>query len=82
MICWFNHCAGQFGGVEVGVSHAVVLTGDLSLSLCVRSLGDAVAHTAGVSSEPEVFERRIDSSKEHFVVSTASETCDGHAILD
>lgn len=78
MICWFNHCAGQSGGVELGVPHAVVLTGDL----CVRSLGDAVAHTAGVSSEPEVFERRIDSSKEHFVVSTASETCDGHAILD
>lgn len=33
-----------------------------------RSLGDAVAHTAGVSSEPEIFERTIDPAKDHFII--------------
>lgn len=45
------------------------------LSLCaslsilyVRSLGDAVAHTAGVSSEAEIFDRKIDLTKDKFLV--------------
>lgn len=33
-----------------------------------RSLGDAVAHSVGVSSVPEVVERRIDPKSEHFLV--------------
>ena len=33
-----------------------------------RSLGDAVAHSVGVSSEPEVFEHVLDVEKEHFLV--------------
>lgn len=34
-----------------------------------RSLGDAVAHSVGVSSVPEVVERRVDPKSEHFLVS-------------
>jgi len=33
-----------------------------------RSLGDAVAHSVGVSSEPEVFEYTVDAKKEVFLV--------------
>jgi len=33
-----------------------------------RSLGDAVAHSVGVSSEPEVFEYTLDSKKEVFLI--------------
>ncbi len=33
-----------------------------------RSLGDAVAHSVGVSSEADVVKRRVDPRKEHFLV--------------
>ena len=33
-----------------------------------RSLGDAVAHTAGVISEPEFTERQLDPATDQFVV--------------
>jgi len=33
-----------------------------------RSLGDSVAHTAGVSSEPEFTERELDPATDKFVV--------------
>lgn len=33
-----------------------------------RSLGDAVAHTAGVISEPEFSERELDPAKDRFIV--------------
>jgi serine/threonine protein phosphatase PrpC len=33
-----------------------------------RSLGDVVAHTVGVSSEPEVFEYTLDSARDVFLV--------------
>jgi len=33
-----------------------------------RSLGDAVAHTAGVSSEPEFFERELDPEKDRCIL--------------
>ncbi len=36
--------------------------------LIVRSLGDCVAHTAGVSSEPEFTERELDPETDKFVV--------------
>jgi serine/threonine protein phosphatase PrpC len=33
-----------------------------------RSLGDAVAHTAGVTSEPEIFERTINPEGHYFII--------------
>ncbi|OQS00083.1 phosphatase 2C [Thraustotheca clavata] len=35
-----------------------------------RSLGDAVAHTAGVSSEPEFFSRTLDANDKYLVIAT------------
>jgi len=38
-----------------------------------RSLGDAVAHTAGVSSEPEFFEYEFNRGREDLILVTASD---------
>ena len=34
----------------------------------IRSLGDTVAHTAGVTSEPEFTERELDPNTDNFIV--------------
>lgn len=39
-----------------------------TLTIDFRSLGDAVAHTAGVISEPEFTERTLDPSSDQFIV--------------
>jgi serine/threonine protein phosphatase PrpC len=38
-----------------------------------RSLGDAVAHTAGVSSEPEFFEYEFNQGREDLILVMASD---------
>lgn len=38
-----------------------------------RSLGDAVAHTAGVSSEPEFFEYEFNKDREDLILVMASD---------
>ncbi len=38
-----------------------------------RSLGDAVAHTAGVSSEPEFFEYDFNPNREDLILVMASD---------
>ena len=38
-----------------------------------RSLGDAIAHTAGVSSEPEFFEYEFNRGREDLILVTASD---------
>ena len=40
----------------------------LSLVLLYRSLGDAVAHTAGVTSEPEFTEQELDPETDKFLI--------------
>jgi len=50
-----------------------------------RSLGDAVAHTAGVISEPEFTERELDSNTDRFVVIATDglwEFCDNQEVAE
>jgi serine/threonine protein phosphatase PrpC len=61
--CYGRHCTfwldSYYFSNEPALSHSKLLC---------RSLGDAVAHTAGVISDPEFTERELDPEADKFVI--------------
>lgn len=60
----------DYGGGNSGPARVYLKYADIPGLAMSRSLGDCVPHEAGVSSEPEFFERDIDPTDQFIIVAT------------